>query len=161
MLTCFFTRPIGGGSCGNLRDATIVVSSMGMCASYAWSNQKTGFCIVDGQCFTSESTDPNSLDDGFQAAFDAAVQVPCNTPGAMTCYTFASQSQARRSKNRLAAVKQVTGTARRQALTTVVGFLSFPGVHCILMHISRGHGLSVGTSVVRFTFLYIFVIERC
>jgi hypothetical protein len=111
-----------------------------MCASYAWENQKTGFCIVGGQCFTSDrnstdidsmdnSTDIDYMDDGFLEAFNAAEQVPCNTPGAMTCYTFGSQTQGRRSKSRYAAAKRMTGTARRQTLMTVVSFLAFPGVN--------------------------------
>jgi hypothetical protein len=122
-----FSRAIGGGTCGTLRDATIVVSSMGMCASYAWSNQKTGFCIVGGQCFTSDSPDPSSTDYGFLAAFGAAEQAPCNTPGAMTCYTFASHTQATRRGNSLVPNKHVSGaTQRRDAPMTAVGFRHLP-----------------------------------
>jgi hypothetical protein len=123
-------RPIGGGTCGNLRDAATTVSSVGMCASYAWKNQKTGFCILEGtQCFTSSSSGSSSNDDGFQTAFDASEQVPCNTDGAMTCFTFESQPQARRSTN------LAGGTRRSQLQLSMVCFsrmfsLSHTQSHC-------------------------------
>ncbi len=153
LITSFDARPIGGGSCGNLRDATIVVSSMGMCASYAWSNQKTGFCIVGGQCFTSNSTETNSVDDAFQEAFDAAEQVPCNATGAMACYTFGSQMQVRRSRSRSTAVTHLTGTQRRQTLMPVVSSPLFLAWNC-----SWEYGLYVWTE---YRLLCMTIVEQC
>jgi hypothetical protein len=111
-------RPIGGGTCGNLRDAT-VVSSVGMCASYAHTEGNSGFCVVSGtQCFTS---------DDFQSAYDAAEQADCNTTNVMTCYSFESQSQtsadSRRSDQGVAK-RPHAGTNRRSGDLTAVSTCS-------------------------------------
>jgi hypothetical protein len=85
-LTFHVFRPIGGGTCGNLRDSSLTVSSVGMCASYAWrSNSKGGFCMLSGtQCFTSDT---------FQQDYASTTQAPCNTSGVMKCYGFEAQQQ--------------------------------------------------------------------
>ena len=110
---CIF-RPIGSGTCGNQRDATAVVSSLGMCASYAWSNGNAGFCVVSRtQCFTSVD---------FQMAYDAADKVQCAATGTMTCYGFATSKPAvRRLAIDLTGNKHVgTGTNRRAIQLTAV-----------------------------------------
>ncbi len=87
-------RPVGSGTCGNLRDASALVSSVGMCASYAWSNGKNGFCLVKGsQCFTSDS---------FQDDYASAVQTNCTERNIMTCYTFEAYQSIKRRSNGIA-----------------------------------------------------------
>ncbi len=102
-----FSRPIGDGTCGNLLDATTVVSSLGMCASYAWSNGQTGFCVVSGtQCFTS---------DDFLDAYSRSQSVSCGTADAMACYTFdQNQPPLRRSDKMQYANNRVTHSLKHQ-----------------------------------------------
>jgi hypothetical protein len=81
-------RPIGDGKCGNLRDASIVVGSAKMCASYAASKSYTGFCMFAGsQCFTSAD---------FSQDYEAGETTLCNEADAMECYTFDADKPARR-----------------------------------------------------------------
>ena len=57
-----------------------------MCASYAWSVSKAGFCLVEGtQCFTS---------DAFMQDYADAVKAPCDSVvGVMRCYSFDMQQE--------------------------------------------------------------------
>jgi hypothetical protein len=110
-------RPVGGGTCGNLRDAAAVVTSVRMCASYAWSKGNKGFCVFSGaQCFTSAD---------FTQAYKNAEGVSCSQTNSMECFSFdSSQTQARRmdQESDLASQQQSHG---RRALEVV-------GVHTVL-----------------------------
>jgi hypothetical protein len=81
-----------GNTCGNLFDANLVVSSVGMCASYALQNQLSGFCILGGgQCFT-----PRTRETLVEQDIASIASVACSTPNAMTCYKFDQTTMAKR-----------------------------------------------------------------
>jgi hypothetical protein len=128
-VTCCVGRPIGSGTCGNLRDASTLVTSVGMCASYAWSNGKNGFCLLKGsQCFTSDS---------FQDDYASAVQTNCTERDVMTCYMFVSaqRSVSRSNKGIASAEYSASDIAKLRNSLAEVSF----GSHAHVMYALIAH----------------------
>ncbi len=76
-----------------MHDASKVVSSVGMCASYAWEQGVSGFCVLGGgQCFIPESKLTN-----VETEFGKVQSASCSTQNIMSCYKLGQQQQLRRS----------------------------------------------------------------
>ncbi len=103
-----------------MRDASVVVGSVNMCASYAASKSSTGFCMFAGtQCFTS---------DDFSDAYAAAEQTDdCAAADAMQCYNFDTTAGAAR--------RALLADARRSAHLDDVRESCFFGMLCVYMYV--------------------------
>ncbi len=95
LMTFFECRPVaigGAHNCDNMNDASKVVSSVGMCASYAWDQGVSGFCeLGGGQCFVPASTSTN-----VETEFGKVQSQSCSTQNTMTCYKLDQPQQQRR-----------------------------------------------------------------